>query len=492
MTDNLGMGANRRKERIPRFDLPEVKSMVESFQSGADGVKDVFDEIQTIRQGRWGKQTSTHLGQYSPKYDYQFHSCNQFPDPPALMPSHHLSGSFKRQGMELTASQVASLHDISRKIEFDEGLFNAAVAKAKGLWVFFLADRSDTRSESKKDFREIARALYLLAPNSFEIIRSQLTTPTWTNFGRLERPEPVYIPGAFSPHRLIENETFQFVEFDEHEKLIIIAELIFERFASENFRCQHFALTTCSICQDQFWPQAEVQSVRFGQVELSCGNCLAGLRNELYVGGSEAAKFDLQRLRALYVFALREFVKRFNFIPSASLDRWSTLESSLLQAQPNEWADIFRTISILPTNETAKELFGSWAHLLDHAELLHAMRRGHGGYQSIASDGHHCLSLGERQVCEYLASNGFTHEKEPMYPHDPELNPSGLMRGDFRVGKVWIEFAGRLADESYADRIETKRQLATKSGFVFIEVNPQNVLNLEFLGAEIKRSRKRK
>lgn len=39
-------------------------------------------------------------------------------------------------------------------------------------------------------------------------------------------------------------------------------------------------------------------------------------------------------------------------------------------------------------------------------DLLALTNRGRGGYQSLAMDGHLCLSLGEPTICEYLTKHG--------------------------------------------------------------------------------------
>jgi len=135
--------------------------------------------------------------------------------------------------------------------------------------------------------------------------------------------------------------------------------------------------------------------------------------------------------------------------------------------------------SLLPWKDTVSELFGSWAHLLEKSGLLSARQRGRGGHQSIASDGHHCLSLGERAICEFLTKNGMTHEKEPMYPHHAVLNPNGLLRGDFLVNGMIIEFAGMMSNSEYAERMAEKQKLAKalKIGWMKLEASSLNDLS---------------
>ena len=141
--------------------------------------------------------------------------------------------------------------------------------------------------------------------------------------------------------------------------------------------------------------------------------------------------------------------------------------------------------SLLPWTETIKEMFGSWAHLLEESGLLSQRQRGRGGHQSFASDGHLCLSMGERAVCEFLTKNNVVHEREPMYPFDEKLNPNGLLRGDFLVGRLIIEFAGMMSNTDYAARMKTKEKLAKSRDIPWLKLQTSTLDDLNEMLANI-------
>jgi len=60
------------------------------------------------------------------------------------------------------------------------------------------------------------------------------------------------------------------------------------------------------------------------------------------------------------------------------------------------------------------------------------------GIQCLANDGHLCLSLGEKEIDDWLSSRNIPHEKEIRYPYDPELNPSELQRCDWKIGDLYV------------------------------------------------------
>ena len=117
--------------------------------------------------------------------------------------------------------------------------------------------------------------------------------------------------------------------------------------------------------------------------------------------------------------------------------------------------------------------------------MLSERKSGRGGYQSIATDGHLCLSLGERAICEYLSKNDLTHDKEPMYPYHEVLNPNNLLRGDFLVNGTIIEFAGMMSNPDYALRMETKQKLAKTLKLKWIKIEAARLVDLDKMLAKI-------
>jgi hypothetical protein len=137
----------------------------------------------------------------------------------------------------------------------------------------------------------------------------------------------------------------------------------------------------------------------------------------------------------------------------------------------------------MPKRSTMKKLFDSPQHFFHAAGLEALIPRGKGrGIRSISRCGHLCVSMGEREICEYLHENGVSHTKEPLYADlVPEGSEFGAMRGDFLVGDLVIEFAGLDGDEAYDAKISTKQSLAEKYGLKLIVVRPGDVKKLSDL-----------
>ena len=75
-----------------------------------------------------------------------------------------------------------------------------------------------------------------------------------------------------------------------------------------------------------------------------------------------------------------------------------------------------------------------------------------------------------------------------MYPIDKNLNPNGLLRGDFLVGSIIIEFAGMMSNKEYAERMKQKSKLAKSKGIPWVKVEGSQLedLNLMLEAIQIK------
>jgi hypothetical protein len=190
--------------------------------------------------------------------------------------------------------------------------------------------------------------------------------------------------------------------------------------------------------------------------------------------------FTEDERRANYVLGVQLYSDYFGFIPAVGNQKRKVMSELFRSGIDTEELTIaLKVSSLLPWKDSVSQLFGSWAHLLESADLLSARQRGRGGHQSIASDGHHCLSLGERAICEFLTKNKITHSKEPIYPHHVKFNPNGLLRGDFLVGDTIIEFAGMMSNKEYAERMATKQKLAKASGLSWLKLEASSLSDLE-------------
>jgi hypothetical protein len=141
---------------------------------------------------------------------------------------------------------------------------------------------------------------------------------------------------------------------------------------------------------------------------------------------------------------------------------------------------IVKALLAMPSYETYVKTFGLWLKALILAGILEdGTQPVQLGTRCIAADGHECLSLAEKTIDDWLSARDIPHEKEPLYPYHAYLNPSGRMRADWQVGKVFIEYAGLMDEPDYAAKMETKQELAAEFGLVLIVINPKEVLNLD-------------
>jgi hypothetical protein len=75
-----------------------------------------------------------------------------------------------------------------------------------------------------------------------------------------------------------------------------------------------------------------------------------------------------------------------------------------------------------------------------------------------------------------------------MYPFDEVFNPNGLLRGDFLIGDLVIEFAGMMSNPDYAERMKTKEKLAKakKIPWLKLETSSLDDLNEMLIKIETK------
>ncbi|NYF99678.1 hypothetical protein [Janibacter cremeus] len=96
-----------------------------------------------------------------------------------------------------------------------------------------------------------------------------------------------------------------------------------------------------------------------------------------------------------------------------------------------------------------------------------------------ARDGHLCLSLQEKAVCEFLYQHGIAHDREPHYPTDTEVNPNGRWRADWQLADgTLVEMWGMPKDKQYAQRMYAKQQLARKRNLTVLELTADDLPRL--------------
>jgi hypothetical protein len=253
------------------------------------------------------------------------------------------------------------------------------------------------------------------------------------------------------------------VEFNltKTEATILVAHELFRLKVIPLLEFKKMRRRKCAVCNRNFNPRREIDW--FGVLPPKvCSICFQMATNSKLLA-FEQFGISKSRARKNSIKGVKEFEKVFGFIPSSKFDRNAALISL---ASPKilgiKEIRIIKSLAVLPRHETARMLFGSWAHLLDASDVLEKSKSKYGGYRSIGSDNHVCLSVGERIICEALTSWNIAHHKEPFYPFDSELNPKKNLRADFKVKNLLIEFAGRMSIDEYAEKMAKKVELAKK------------------------------
>ncbi|TQS88591.1 hypothetical protein EU811_20805 [Arthrobacter sp. TS-15] len=120
-----------------------------------------------------------------------------------------------------------------------------------------------------------------------------------------------------------------------------------------------------------------------------------------------------------------------------------------------------------------------WTLLLEEAGLADAGLRLSRGTLIRARDGHRCLSMGEKAVCDFMHQFGIEHEREPTYPMDPVLNPLGRRRADWILADgTFVELWGLPNNPAYAAKMQEKRQLAERQGLALVELTERDLPTL--------------
>lgn len=264
------------------------------------------------------------------------------------------------------------------------------------------------------------------------------------------------------------------------------SEIGFVNFLRSYWKCDHYEKKSCNLCQKEFYPQAHYEWPGVSRPEY-CGYCL----QLAFHSGFGTFKYrepelnyqtlDLSKEEVLnnFKFGMKGFVEYTGFIPTARFTAKKLRNVSLVDMESEKADEYLMWWSVLPRPFFITQYFESWAHLLDYCDLLSGTKgKGQGGYRSIASDGHLCLSIPEREICEYLCRSNIEHEKEPFYP-DVDNFEFGGMRADWRIGNTYFEFAGMMSIESYAEKMKKKIKLAKKYGVKLIVIQPKDLEKLE-------------
>jgi hypothetical protein len=220
---------------------------------------------------------------------------------------------------------------------------------------------------------------------------------------------------------------------------------------------------TCLLCKNLFiedsLPLPLIQRLGIDQLDF-CAPCL---RDTVLQGSGSNTLPKKDILKYLNDLAL--LIGR---VPTQNFGEGVT---DLREMNKDERLAFLQLLRHKPTLRRVKSTFGSWLNALIQAGVLEdGTRKTSRGIQSIAKDGHVCLSLGEKTIDDYLFLRGIHHEKEPRYPE-------GNYRGDFKVGTIFIEYFGLAGNPEYDTRTKEKFRLCKKHNIALIAIYPQDLVS---------------
>ena len=384
------------------------------------------------------------------QFDFAIHSCGLTSYPSYLLEQNR--GLDKENSLQLSQIQKEELSKIFSEFDINLELFEEATKASRGLWIEYLHSRDIQEYLKVIPKREpgahlnftgqVGDILGVLIPNYREVITSLVQSPSFKKITDTSSPQ---------------------------NRMGVISNFFLELFINKHYQCNHFELTKCINCQSDFLPQSNLEWVN-RVPPVFCNLCLTlgfSASNDF----SKRLGFNLDERRENYLRGVQIYSDYFGFIPPVGYQKRKVIQQ-LFQSgvSTEEISFAIKVSSLLPWTDSVKEIFGTWAHFLEEAGLLSQRQRGRGGHQSIASDGHLCLSMGERAICEFLSRNSISHEREPMYPIDEKLNPNGLLRGDFLIGDLIIEFAGMMSNPDYSARMKIKEKLAKSRNIPWLKL----------------------
>lgn len=244
--------------------------------------------------------------------------------------------------------------------------------------------------------------------------------------------------------------------------------------------CAHPSATSCGLCGELLEPDFS-QNAEYMLPENYCAWCFLVIdyhdeNSLLYEGFAE------HELKELMISSFTKLVSLsgFPYWKTPVLSKDLMIELNLRARTADEAKEFAYLFASMPKRSKLKPLFETPQHFFHAAGLEELVPRGKGrGIRSISRCGHLCLSMGEREICEYLYINGVMHTKEPQYSALVEDGSAfGSMRGDFLVGGVVIEFAGLDGEEAYDVKMKLKRKLAEEHGLTLIVLRPEDINNL--------------
>jgi len=229
----------------------------------------------------------------------------------------------------------------------------------------------------------------------------------------------------------------------------------------------------CGLCGADYWEDELHPSdiERVGDKYSFCRECVITTSRPEYRVLRGRRRSPEQKLADLV-----ELSEALGRIPTKTFFRKPVLSSSLSE---DEAKRIMKVLVRIAPPEIYEEEFGSWLEALTEAGILETPARRTGfGVECLAEDGHLCASLAEKTIDDWLFEHKIPHEREPKYPYDVELNPSGLLRADWKIQDIYVEYYG-VDSPDYLLKAQEKAKLAERHNLRLIEIHPEDLEALE-------------
>lgn len=265
---------------------------------------------------------------------------------------------------------------------------------------------------------------------------------------------------------------------DTHDTIKQLVLEIVDELNERREECPHFDYNFCSLCEMQVKPDLK-RNLGLNVPNEICAWCykVIDYHHEplLYAGKSKEQVRD----EALEGFRLAVAELNFPFWRSGIATSSLLKSLNMRRASPRKLRELVSITAAMPRDLCG---FKSDLHFINASGLENISHNPKSrGKKSISSCGHVCLSMGERDICEHLFSQGIPHSREPYYGDmtgEKGVTEFGGMRGDFLIGDTVFEFAGMAGNAEYDMKMTLKQQLAEGYGIDLKVIYPNQLSKL--------------
>ena len=153
--------------------------------------------------------------------------------------------------------------------------------------------------------------------------------------------------------------------------------------------------------------------------------------------------------------------------------RFDLPQSILETFSADQYVTLVHLWRFQPPRQLVRDVFGSFfAARIESGVIPDAWVRLSRGTRCLARDGHTCLSLGEKTICDWLFDNGVPHRREVPYGNGCNY------LADWEIEGQLVEYLGLTGDDRYDSKTQKKIEFADKHGLRLIAIYPQDLDSL--------------